>query len=89
MRSSYSGFEACNFFVGKSVRLGDDGNQVDLGMESSHDLNIQGLQRVTSGLNEENTGVNSVVNNVHPVDLVLCIKIGIESLLNVVHNWSP
>lgn len=33
--------------------------------------------------------MDTVVNNVHAVDLVLGIEIGIESLLDVVNNWSP
>lgn len=33
--------------------------------------------------------MDAVVNNVHAVDLVLGVEISIESLLNVVDNWSP
>jgi hypothetical protein len=58
-------------------------------VEALHDLNIQGLQRVTGGLDEENTGVDAVVHNVHAVNLVLSIQVGIETLLNVVCDWSP
>ena len=31
----------------------------------------------------------SVIDNVHSVNLVLSIQVGIESLLNVIHDWSP
>ena len=44
---------------------------------------------MAGGLDEVDTCVNSVVANVHPVDLILRIQVGIEALLNVVHNWSP
>jgi hypothetical protein len=44
---------------------------------------------MASWLNEVHAGVNSVVNNVHTVDLVLSVQVGIKALLNVVHNWSP
>lgn len=87
--STYSGLEVGNLLVGKGIRLGDDGDQVDLGVEAAHDLDVEGLEGVTGGLDEEDAGVNSVVNNVHAVDLVLGIEVGIESLLNVVDDGSP
>lgn len=86
---TYSGLKASNLLVGEGVRLGNDGNQVDLGVEAAHDLNVEGLERVTSRLDEEDTGVDSVVNNVHAVDLVLGVKIGIVALLNVVGDRAP
>jgi len=33
--------------------------------------------------------MDSVINNVHAVNLVLGIQVCIEALLNVIHNWSP
>lgn len=41
---AYPGLEAGNLLVGESVRLGNDRDQVDLGVKSSHDLNVQRLQ---------------------------------------------
>jgi hypothetical protein len=86
---SYSGFESHNLLVSHSISLGNDWNQVDLGMKSAHDLDVQRLQRMAGGLNEVDASVNSVINNVHAVDLVFSIQVGIEALLDVIHNWSP
>lgn len=86
---THSGLEADNLLVRQGVGLGNDRDQVDLGVEASHNLNVQRLEGVASGLDEEDTGVNSVVNNVHSVDLVLSIEVGIETLLNVVDNGAP
>lgn len=58
-------------------------------MKSAHDLDVKWLQRVASWLEEVDTSVDTVVNDVHAVNLVLGIEVGIESLLNVVDNWSP
>jgi len=58
-------------------------------VQALHHLDIQGLQGVAGGLNEENTSMDAVVNDVHAVDLVLGIQISIEALLNVVHNRTP
>lgn len=58
-------------------------------MQASHNLNVERLEGVTSGLDEKDTGVDAVVDNVHAVDLVLSIEVGIKSLLNVVDNGSP
>lgn len=44
---------------------------------------------MASRLDEENTGVNSVVDNVHSVNLVFSVQVGVEALLNVVDNGAP
>lgn len=58
-------------------------------MEAAHDLNIQGLQGVAGGLNEIDAGMNAVVNNVHTVDFVLGVEVGIEPLLDVLDDRAP
>lgn len=58
-------------------------------METLHDLDVERLQRVASGLDEEDTCVNAVVHDVHPVDLVLGIEVSIETLLDVIRDWPP
>ena len=40
-------------------------------------------------LDKVHASMDSVVDNIHPIDLVLGIQVGIESLLNVVDDWSP
>lgn len=86
---TYSGLEGHDLLVGEGVSLGNDGNQVDLGMKATHDLNIQRLKRVAGRLDEENASVDSVVHNVHTVDLVLGIQVCVISLLDVLDNGSP
>ena len=81
--------EVCNLLIGESVGLGDDWDEVDLGVKSTHDLDVQGLERVAGRLNEVDTSMHAVVDDVHPVHLVLCIEIRIESLLDVLDNWPP
>jgi hypothetical protein len=44
---------------------------------------------VTSRLDEVDTGVDTVVDNVHAVDLVLGIQVSIEALLDVLNDWAP
>ena len=86
---SYTLLEVCNLLIGESVRLGNDWDEVDLGVKSTHDLDIQGLERVAGRLIEVDTSMHTIVNNVHPVHLVLCIEIRIKSLLDVFDNWPP
>lgn len=86
---TYTLLERENLLVCESVGLGNNGNEVNLGVQPAHDLNIERLQRVTSGLNEVNACVNTVVDNVHAVDLVLGVEVGIETLLDVLHDWAP
>jgi hypothetical protein len=58
-------------------------------VKSAHNLDVQWLQSMASRLDEVYASMNSVIDNVHSVDLVLSIQISIEALLNIIHNWSP
>lgn len=82
-------FEGDDLLISECISLGDDWDEVDLGVQSTHDLDVERLERVTSGLNEVHTGMDTVVDNVHAVDLVLGIKISIEALLDVLDNGAP
>jgi len=86
---THSALERVDLFVGQSVSLGDDWDEVDLGVESAHDFDVQRLERVTGRLDEVNTSVYTVVDNVHAVDFVLGVQVSIKSLLNVLHDGSP
>ncbi len=44
---------------------------------------------MAGGLDKVDTRVNAVVNNVHPIDLVFSIEVGIEALVDVVDNGAP
>ena len=81
--------EVGNFLVCQRVCLGNDRNQVDFGVQPTHDFDVQRLQGVTSWLDEVDTCVNAIVDNVHAVNLVLGLKVCIKSLLNIFHNWPP
>jgi len=58
-------------------------------MEATHDFNVQWLQRVTSGLDEVDAGMDSVVDDIGAVDFILRIKICVESLIDIVHYRLP
>jgi hypothetical protein len=58
-------------------------------MKSAHNLYIEGLQRVTSRLDEIHAGMHAVVDDVHAVEFVLGFEICIESLLDVFDDWAP
>jgi hypothetical protein len=86
---TYPLLEHGNLFVGQGVGLGDNGDEIDFGMESSHNLNIQGLERVTGGLDEVHASVDAVIDNVHAINLVLRIEIRNEASLDVIHDGAP
>lgn len=88
-KSTYPLLVLVNLVIGDGVGLGNDGNKVDLVMKLLHHLNVQGLQRMASGLDEVDNSVNAVVDNVHAVDLVLGVQVRIESLLNVLDDRIP
>lgn len=58
-------------------------------MQSAHDLDVERLKRVPGGLNEVDAGMDAVVDDVHAVNLVLGVEVGVKSLLNVLHDRSP
>ena len=78
-----------NLLVSQSVSLGNDWDEIDFCMKTPHDFNVKRLQRVSSRLDEIYTGMDSVVDNVHAVDLVLSLKVSIEPLFDVLDNGSP
>ena len=86
---TYPRLEVVDLLVRESVGLGDHRNQVDLGVKAAHDLNVEGLERVAGGLDEEDAGMDAVVDDVHAVNLVLSVEVGIETLLNVLNNGPP
>lgn len=81
--------ESKNLLVRECVCLCNHRNQVDLGVQSAHDLDVQRLQGVTCGLDKVDASVDAVVNNVHAVDLVLGVQICVKTLLNVLDNGAP
>lgn len=89
MENTYSLLEQSNLLIGQGIGLGNDGDQVDLGVQAAHDLDIQRLEGVASGLDEVNTSVDTVVDNVAAVNLVLSLEVGVETLLDVLDNWAP
>lgn len=89
MAITYTLFECRDLLVGKCVRFGNDGNQVDLSVKSAHNFDIQWLQRVASWLHEVDTGVHAIVDDVHPVHLVLSVEVSIKALFDVLNDWSP
>ena len=78
-----------NLLVGQSVRFCDDGNKVDLAVKAAHNLDVQGLEGVTCWLDEVDTSVDSVVDDIHAVDLVFSIQVCIEALLDILHDRLP
>ena len=58
-------------------------------MKAAHNLNVKRLERVAGRLNEVDARMDAVVHNVHAVDLVLRVEVGIEALLDVLDDWAP
>lgn len=44
MSLAYPGFEFRNLVIRESISLGNNGNEVNFGVESTHKLNIERLQ---------------------------------------------
>ena len=44
---------------------------------------------MTSGLDEVDASVDPIVDNIDPVDPILGIQVGIEALVDIVHDRTP
>lgn len=58
-------------------------------MQPAHHLNVKRFQGVSSRLDEVYTCVDTVIDNIHPVNLVLGVEVGIKPLLDVLNDGLP
>lgn len=89
MQISHSLLEHGDFLISESVSFGDDRDKVDFRVKSSHNFDIKRLQGVTCRLDEINASMNTIVNNVHAIHLVLGLEVCIKSLFDVLNDRPP
>lgn len=86
----YALLKGTALFKGKGVGLGDDRNHVDNIRELLQDNDIDWLQGVARGLDEEKAAVDAGI-----LDISLSLsgeflsEVGRVLVLNVLHNWIP
>lgn len=73
----------------ESVGLGDNGDQVNTGAQALHDLNIQGLQGVSSWADEVQAGVHTHVNLVRSAGLLLLQHVRLMLVVKELDNRLP
>src|SRR5271170_7836365 len=61
----------------------------NLGVESSHKFNVEGFKRVSGRLNEVDTCMDTIIDDVCPVWFILSFQIRIESRLDTFQNRFP
>jgi hypothetical protein len=54
-----------------------------------HKFDVEGLERVSGRLNEVDTSMDAIVDDICPVWFVLCLEVCIESRLNTFQNRLP
>lgn len=85
----YPLLEHGNLLIRQRISFGNDGNQVNLGMQAAHDFNVKRFERMSCRLDEIYTCVYTVIHDVHAVDLVFGVEIGIEARFDVLDDWAP
>ena len=60
-----------------------------LGVKSPHEFDVERLKRMAGGLNKVDTRMNTIINDIGPVRLILSLKIGIKSGLDALQNRLP
>ncbi len=73
----------------KSWCAGNIIRAADFSVESAHYFDIQRLQRMSSRLDEVDASMDTVVDDIHTIDLVFGFEVSVESLLNVFHDGPP
>lgn len=73
----------------ESVGLGDNGNQVNTGAQALHDLNVQGLQGVSSWADEIQARVDTHVNLVCSAGLLLLQHVRLMLVIQELDNRLP
>jgi hypothetical protein len=61
----------------------------DLAVETSHELDVEGLERVARGLNKVDTRVNAVIDDIRAVGFILCFQVCVETAFNAFQNRFP
>lgn len=78
-----------DFLVREGISLGNHGDEVDFGVQLTHEFDINLLERVACGLEEIDAGVDTVVDNLLAVDSVLLLEICVEARLDVFQDGLP
>lgn len=73
----------------KSVGLSDNGDQVNTGAQALHDLDIQGLQSVSSWADEVQARVHAHVNLVRSAGLLLLQHVRLMLVVKELDNRLP
>lgn len=73
----------------QSICLCNNWNQVHSGAQSLHDLNVEWLQGVSGWSNEVQAGVDTEVDFVDTLWLLLLQHVGLMLIIQELNNWHP
>lgn len=73
----------------ESISLRNNGNQVDSGAQSLHDLDVQRLQGVSGGSDKVQAGVNTEVDLVNTTGLLLLQHVRLMLIIQEFDDWHP
>ena len=86
---AYSLLELVQVGRGHGVGLGDDGDQVDTGAQTLHDLNVEGLQGVAGGADKVQAAVDTHVAELLALGLLVLTHVRLVLIIDKVHNGHP
>ena len=89
VRNTNSVFEAGKVCRAERVGFGNDGDQVDPGAQSFHDLNIQGFERVASRSYEIQAGVYTKIYLVDPARLLFLQHVRFMLIIQEFNDRHP
>ena len=87
--STHSLLEASQVSWAEGIGLSDNWDQVDSGAESLHDLDVKWLQGVSGWSDEVQAGVNTEIDLVDTLWLLLLQHIGFMLVVQELNDWHP
>lgn len=89
MTNTHSLLEASQISWAESIGLGDNWDQVDSGAQSLHNFNVEWLQGVSGWSDEVQAGVNTEIDFVDTLWLLLLQHVGFMLVIQELDNWHP
>lgn len=75
--------------MAQGISLGDNGDQVNTRAQALHDLNVEGLESVSSGANEVQAGVHTHVDLVRPAGLLFLEHVRLVLVIQELDDRLP
>jgi hypothetical protein len=61
----------------------------NLAVETSHELDVEGFERVSGGLDKVDTRMDAIIDDICAVGFIFCFEVGIEAAFDAFQDGFP